>query len=439
VSSHSKGVYGNRRKFLSAAAAACLPIALGARARAGERNDARILAAVNDPADLALLQQIVRMRSYSGGGEEGKLGQFLLEEMKALGLQTRLMEVEPGRYNAIGILKGTGGGRSLMFNGHIDTNPVGLGWTVDPLAAEIRDGLLYGIGVSNMKASCAAYFGAMRALLRARRPLKGDLIIAYVVGELQDGIGTLRLLDEGIRADTFIVGEPTDMAVLTLHAASLVVEIDTFGVTRHMSKMEESVSAIDLMMEVIARIESMTFSGPDDPEYASVRRVNIGSMKAGLGPEYYDWRPGQVPDMATIKMSIRFGPGQSRDTVLADLNRELEVLRRRDPRLRTAIRTIEPQGRPPRQAFHVSKNEPIVKSLVSNHIKVRGFAPEVGAIAPMRYYDSDAGLLQHIGKMTGVVCGVGGKFNTMPDERIEVAMYHDAVRIYALTAMDICG
>jgi acetylornithine deacetylase len=138
-------------------------------------------------------------------------------------------------------------------------------------------------------------------------------------------------------------------------------------------------------------------------------------------------------------MSVRFGPGQSRQTVMNDLRRELEAVGREEPRLRTEIRAIEPEGRPPRQAFHIDKNAPIVRSLVRNHLEVRGVAPEVGAIAPMRYYDSDASLLQHLGGMTGVVCGVGGKFNTMPDERIEVSMFHDAARLYALVALDMCG
>lgn len=435
---HDGGHHVSRREFLGTVSAAGALAGLDVRLPAQDADD--VLGAIDDPADLELLQQMVRIRSYSGGGEEGKLAEFLVDQMKALGLETQLMEVEPGRYNAIGFLKGSGGGgRSLMLNGHIDTNPIGIGWTVDPLAAETRDGFVFGIGASNMKASCAAFYGVARALTRAKRRLRGDLIVAYVVGELQGGIGTLKMLDEGVTADTFIVGEPTDLAVLTLHAASLTVEVDTLGVTRHLSKMEESVSAIDLIVKVIERIKTMEFSGPDDPEFASVRRVNIGSMKAGLGREYHDWRPGQVPDVATIKMSVRFGPEQSEETVLADLRRELDALQREDPRVRTEIRSLKPEGRRPPRAFQVDKDEAIVKTVVANHTKVRGFAPEVGAVPPMRYYGSDASHLQHIAGMKGVVCGVGGKYNTMPDERIEIPMFHEATRVWALTALDVCG
>lgn len=159
---------------------AALPVglAVGRRSRAqGADPAARVLAAVDDGADLRLLRQMIRMRSYSAGGEESALARQMVAEMQQLGLDTRLQEVEPGRFNAIGVLKGSGGGRNLMLNGHIDTNPVSVGWTVDPFDGLVRNGFVHGIGVSNMKASCAAFFGAARAVLRSGVRLKGDLLL----------------------------------------------------------------------------------------------------------------------------------------------------------------------------------------------------------------------------------------------------------------------
>ncbi len=96
------------------------------------------------------------------------------------------------RVNAVGRWKGTGGGKSLLFNGHLDTNPVTEGWTVDPWAGKVDDDFIYGIGVSNMKAGDAAYFCAVRTLIEAGVKLKGDVILTFVVGELQGGVGTAR-------------------------------------------------------------------------------------------------------------------------------------------------------------------------------------------------------------------------------------------------------
>ena len=398
----------------------------------------RVVAAVDDAADLRLLQEMIRMRSYSAGGEEGALARRLAGEMQALGLDARLQEVEPGRFNAIGVLKGTGGGRSLILNGHIDTNPVGVGWTVDPFEGLVRDGFVHGIGVSNMKASCAAFFGAARAVVTSGVRLRGDLLLTFVVGELQGGVGTKKLVADGTRSDYFVVGEPTDLALLTLHAANIEFAVNTIGVTRHMSKAEEAVSAIDTMLAVVQRLQRMRFSGPDNAEHASVRRLNVGSMRAGLGREYLEWRTPQVPDFATIKVAVRYGPGQTAETVLRDVRRELDALSREDPRVVVEVAPPAASNTNRSDSFEIDKSAPIVGVMRAAHRRVLGREPEVGAVAPYRYYGTDAPFLAAVGSQ-GLVCGVGGKFNTMPDEKVELRDFHAGTRLYALTAVALCG
>ena len=181
------------------------------------------------------------------------------------------------------------------------------------------------------------------------------------------------------------------------------------------------------------------FTGPDDPELASVRRVNIGSVRAGLGRELHDWRPGQVPDFATIRMSVRYGPGQSESSVIADIERELADLSKADPRIRTEVHSRKREGLPPPRAFHVDQNEPVVRAVQQAYESAVGQKPPIGAVPPYRYYGSDASHLQHLAGMKGVVCGAGGKYNTMPDERVELSQFRDATRLYLLTARDVCG
>ena len=419
---------------------AVAPLTLAARVVGAQISSPpdRVLAAVNDQADLTLLQHMIRMRSYSAGGEESALAKKLVADMQALGLEARLQEVEPGRFNAIGILKGTGGGRSLMLNGHIDTNPVGVGWTVDPYGGLVRDGFVHGIGVSNMKASCAAFFGAARSVVRSGVKLRGDLVLALVVGELQGGVGTKKLVAEGMRTDHFIVGEPTDLAVMTLHAANVEFAVHTFGNTRHMSKAEEAVSAIDTMYLVIERLKRMTFTGPSHPEHASVRRLNIGSMRAGLGREYHDWRTPQVPDVATIKVAVRYGPGQTDTGVLADVRRELDGLSREHPEVKAEVAPPAASNTNRTDAFEIDKTAPIVRIVRDAHQRVMHRTPEIGAVAPYRYYGTDAPFLAAVGAQ-GVVCGVGGKYNTMPDEKVELSDFHGGTRIYATVAMAVCS
>src|SRR6202030_3097453 len=116
------------------------------------------------------------------------------------GLDASLTPVAGGRVNALGRWRGTGRGKSLLFNGHLDTNPVSEGWTVDPWAGKVDERFIYGIGVSNMKAGDAAYYCALQTLIKAGASLKGDVILTYVVGELQGGVGTAAFIEQGVKA-----------------------------------------------------------------------------------------------------------------------------------------------------------------------------------------------------------------------------------------------
>jgi acetylornithine deacetylase len=395
-------------------------------------------AAVDEPGLVAFLAQLVRIRSYSAGGEEGRIARFVADELRALGLEVTLQEVQPGRFNCVGRWAGTGGGTSLMLNGHLDTNPAGEGWTRDPLGGEVDDRFVYGIGVSNMKAADAAYVEAVRAVQRAGIRLRGDVVLAFVVGELQGGIGTVHLLRSGVRADRFVVGEPTDLAVLTLHAGSLEFELVTLGRTRHLSKMEEGVDAIQQMIRAMDALRGMAFSGPDRPEYRAVRRLAIGVIQGGLGPEYHDWRPSLLADRCRIRFAVRYGPGQTPESVQADIEAALDRLRRADPAFVAELRPSRGPHRLVMEPFEVAPDADVVRAVVDAHRAVLGAEPAVGAVAPYRFYGTDAAHLARAG-MLGLVYGPGGKYNTMPDERVEIRDLCAAARVYAHTIVATCA
>src|SRR5882672_8275159 len=195
-----------------------------------------ILARIDDRFCLDFLARMVRHKSYSETEGERELAGFMAQQMRELGLAAELTPVEGRRVNAVGRWRGTGGGKSLLFNGHIDTNPVSEGWTVDPWGGKVDDKFIYGIGVSNMKSGDAAYFCALKTLIDAGVKLKGDVILTFVVGELQGGIGTVALIQQGWRADYFVNSEPTDLQALTMHAAAFVFTVELVGDTRHLSK-----------------------------------------------------------------------------------------------------------------------------------------------------------------------------------------------------------
>lgn len=397
-----------------------------------------LLARVDETACLDFLAAMARHKSYTQTEGERELARFMAEAMTGLGLEARLTPVEGERVNALGTWKGTGGGKSLLFNGHVDTNPVSEGWTVDPWGGKVDDKFIYGIGVSNMKAGDAAYFCAVKTLVEAGVKLRGDVILTYVVGELQGGVGTLALIEQGVRADYFVNSEPTDLAALTMHAAAFVFTIELFGNTRHMSKREESIDAIAAACDLIPRLNAMTFSGAPSAEHAGINRVHVGVVHGALGRDLHEWRPPQVADYVKIKGSGRFAPGQTREGALADIRRELDALESRIPGLRAVLTPEDQQGRPMMPSFEVAKDSPIVQAINAAYLKVRGKAQPTGAITPPGFYGTDAAHLYRKAGMEGIVCGPGGRYNTMPDERVDIVDYLDMVRIYLLTILAVC-
>jgi acetylornithine deacetylase len=396
-----------------------------------------LLASVSSRDSLEFLARMIRFQSYSGTSGESELAHFMVDAMKELGLEAFVQPVEGARVNAIGRWRGTGGGKSILFNGHLDTNPVTEGWTVDPLGGLYDDRFIYGIGVSNMKAGDAAAFCAVKTLIEQGIRLRGDVVLTYVVGELQGGVGTVRAIEDGIRADYFINGEPTDLAGLTLHAGAFGWVIELTGATRHMSKREEAVDALAAAAALVPRINGLALSGAASLEHAAVNRAHVGVIRGALSRELHEWRPPQVADFARLLGTARYAPSQSEASVLADFRRLLDELEREHPGLAASVAVIDAGRRPTMLPFEVPRTSRIVDVVSRAYRAVRGAEQPLGAIPPYCFYGTDAAHLLHRARMEGVVCGPGGRYNTMPDERVDVPDYLDMIKIYMLAMLEI--
>jgi acetylornithine deacetylase len=387
---------------------------------------------------LDLVRTLVRYDSRTLTPHEGAVSAWLVEVMGEMGLDTRLQDLGGGRANAIGIWRGRGG-TSLMFNGHVDTNPLTTGWTVDPWGGEVRDGHVHGLGVSNMKAGCASYLEAVRTLQDAGFAPAGNVVLTFVVGELQGGFGTRALIDAGYRADHFVNCEPTDLAALTVHAGAVDFVVEVTGATRHLSKREEAVDAVTAACALVPRINAMTFRGATTEEARRTNRAHVGVVRAGLGDDLLEARPPQVADRARLRGSLRYGPGQSAESALADLRALVDEACAATPGLAATVARGGDGGPSFSEPFSVDPGAPVVAAVHAAHVAVRGRPQPAGAVRPYCFYGSDASLLQHHAGMTGVVCGPGGQYNTMPDERVAVADYLDMIRMHAHVVRSICG
>jgi acetylornithine deacetylase len=176
----------------------------------------------------------ISIPSFTGSEEE--MARFMAETLTELGLAVQWQQVENGRANVLGTLAGAGDGPSLMFNGHMDTSYSGRepwlahvpGFQPEPF---VREGRLYGLGISNMKGALACYVEAVRALNDAGVRLSGDVLVAAVCGEIEKAqqgdaqgaefrgyaTGTRHLVSHGGIADMCILGEPTEEKVVLGH------------------------------------------------------------------------------------------------------------------------------------------------------------------------------------------------------------------------------
>jgi acetylornithine deacetylase len=403
-----------------------------------------ILASLNPDRVIALTQQMVRVPSFCK--EEKHVADWVANAMRGMGFdEVWEHEVSPGRPNVIARLQGSGEAPSILFNGHMDHNMVCEGWTRDPFCGDVEGGWVYGLGTANMKAGDMAMLAAVEAVKKSGVRPRGDVTIALVVGELEGGLGTRAALADGLRADMFILAEPTELGVVTMHAGVVQVRIIVHGQMRHYTtRSGRKVHAIEKAIRIAQALGPsyetippggwMTFT--PKPAYEGLPRLNLGVIRGGMTPQILTWRSSLVPDYCEMIVDLRIVPGQSPETVVADLRRLLDRLRAEDPDLRVDVELVrEHIYFPP---FEVPLDSPVVTTMAAAHREVFGEPPQVGALAPTKYAGADSAHM-HAAGIPGVMYGPGGKFLSVPDERVEVDNIVKASQVYALAVSKVWG
>ncbi len=407
-----------------------------------ERN--KILNSVDSRRFLELGKTLISIPSFKG--EETPVANYISKLLKDRGYQIEMQEVEPGRYQTIATLKGTGGGKSLMFNGHIDINPLAAGWERDPWSPTIEGDRLYGAGSRNMKGGVAAMIEAAEAIRCSHVKLKGDLIVACVVGELQGGEGTHHLCQNGPIPDMAIVPEPFGANnIVTCHAGSAEMAIHTLGRARHMNRMEDSIDAIEKMVKVIKTIKDIKFNVCPRQDLPGLPRLNVGNIIGGIGRDYNRTEATYIADVCTIVIDVRFPPGGTADAIKADIVRALDQLSVDDPDLKYEI-----EMPPPKkyncftlivEPFDLPKDEYILESVLNSYRFVTGHEPEgVGTVLPWSYSCDDTSKLHKAGIPCLLHGPAGGiHSSTIPDEYTVISDIGQVARVLALSALDVCN
>jgi acetylornithine deacetylase len=359
-----------------------------------------------------LLADLVRIDSVNpdlitGAAGEAEIARYVAGWLEAAGLEVELEEVSPGRFNAVGIARGSGGGKTLLLNAHLDT--VGVAGMERPFEPAVENGRMHGRGSYDMKAGLAAIMLAGAEAVRTG--LGGDVIVTAVCDEEVASIGTARVA-ERYRADAAIVSEPTEMRLALAHKGFVGFEVETKGRAAHGSRPDLGIDAIARMGHVLVGIEALDRRLRASPTHPL---LGSGSLHASViegGQEFSSY-----PERCLLKGERRTIPGETDQQVEGELR---ELLGDLDGEIRVVVA---------RQPFETSADAPIAE-LVARHAG----APEVVGVP----FWADSALLSSAGIPT-VVFGPAGEGAHAVEEWVDLASAERCAEVYAAVARELCA
>ena len=389
----------------------------------------------------------ISIPSFTGGEEE--MARFVEQTFEELGLRVQWQQVEEGRANVLGTLSGAGGGPALMFNGHMDTSYSGRepwlahvpGFQPEPF---VREGRLYGLGISNMKGALACYIEAVRALVDAGVRLQGDLLVAAVCGEIEKAqygeaqgaeyrgyaSGTRHLVTHGGLADMCVLGEPTEEKVVLGHFGSLWLRISTEGNFIHtaFSEGKRDQNSILRMREVLDAVLEWIPSWEDDPEnsYRGAKAiVNVGALQGGFG-----WRVSRTPHRTDLFLDVRVPPTKPMPVARREVLEMVRGLAERFPEY-----GVEGDVYVTAPGAEIAEDHPLVAAIDESHAEVFGSRPE----RDVTRWFSDASALTRYGVPTVNYGTSTGLLDTEYGENLEIEGLVRMANVYALVAQRVCG
>jgi acetylornithine deacetylase len=345
------------------------------------------------------------------------------------------MEVE--RDHGLGVVGavGTGNGRTLILNGHVDVVPTGdaTQWSAPPFAATIRDGRVIGRGACDMKGGLAAGLAAMRAIVASGVPLNGRLALHSVIAEEDGGAGTLATLQRGHTGDAALSMEPTELTLAPAHAGALSFRIRVPGRAAHGCVREEGVSALETFRPVhdaLLALEAERNQRLRQPLFERYRlpyALSIGRVTAG------DW-PSSVPDLLLCEGRYGIAPGEDAMAAQREFEDAVAAAARIDPFLRDRPPTVEWWGGQFLPAA-TPVDAPIVATVSDAIVAVTGDAPRIEGMT----YGADMRLLVNEGRIPTVLFGPGDvRHAHRPDEHVAIADLLTVARVIAVTALRFC-
>ncbi|MCI5957636.1 MAG: M20 family metallopeptidase [Clostridiales bacterium] len=335
---------------------------------------------------------------------------------REIGAEAALQEVQPGKPNCI-LTFDLGGSKTLVLNTHMDVNnPSGQVWRNDPFVPYERANRIYGLGACDAKGSLAAMLEALESVCRSRNGLCGRVILTAVMGEEAGGIGSLHLCNAGLKADGAIVGEPTELALCTVHKGTYMRRVTFKGSAVHSARSRAGVNAIDhavsfcyYYQQLQKRLEAFPHPilGPAD---ASVTLISGGT------------RQNTIPESCSVLIDRRLIPGETHTKADRELEEILTRLRGEIPAMRVEVETV---------VATVPSETDASQSIVQCALDaIRDETQR--SVSPTGFCGGcDMSKLVNISGIPTAIFGPGSMENAhSPDEFVDIEQLESAARIY---------
>jgi acetylornithine deacetylase len=417
----------------------------------------KIAGGITEQQVLALEQAAIRIPSTTM--EEGKLSDHFANYMSDIGLDVETMDVthpaKPGKNTRqpTGRLRGTGGGPSLMLNGHMDPGVEMSGWSVDPYGAKFEDGWIWGMGAHDDKGGVVAAICGVEAIARAGVRLRGDVLVCPVVAHKLGGWGTRALLERGVRADMAINMEHSALTIATVCVGILMVRVKTRSPELFFRYSAEAKTAyqnpIEQLCRIIQRIGPSLDPIPHDGWLTFTPHPELPGFPTHtfdtLHKEHY-YQPsytGMSSREAEMIFQLRTVPGQTLDGVRADVHRLLESIKKESPTLDYEV-TIPAPGSEEgwcQAPMEIARDHAMVAALAEGHRRASGTDAAIGGWGRLGNV-GDGNILAAAG-IPSLQYGAGDirtyKEWPTPDERVKLSDLVVASRAIAYAAYKLCG
>lgn len=333
------------------------------------------------------------------------------------------------RYNLLGLLHSSEKGKSIMFNGHVDTMPAGdtSAWQYDAHKCTIDGKNIYGLGTADMKGGLMASVMAVKLLQDASIPIKGDVSILSVSDEEGGGNGTLSACIDGLKSDYCIVAECSEGSITRAHMGFIIMDIEVSGIALHCGKKWEGENAIEKAISLIKALQElerkwlMNYRHPILPSPT----INIGQIEGGVAAS-------TVPDKCIFKICAHILPTMDIKTCIDEIIKTINLHAKADPYLqkKPPIYNITQQG----NGFELESSHNFISHALKASENAFGSQLKITGSSS----GNDARLIQNISKIPTLIIGPGAlHLCHSVDEHIEIQDYLNNILLYANIILQI--